>query len=120
MRTLCTFFLTTLMFAVAAVGAPVDEAKGRMRERVPVIDALKRSEAVGENNRGYLEVRKDEGEAAEVVAGENTDRRVVFADAAARSGASAEVVGRSFARQIASASAPGVWLQRENGEWYKK
>lgn len=103
---------------VSAAGA--GEAKARMRERVPSIDQLKLAEAVGENNRGFLEVRKADGNAAAVVEAENRDRSEVFRETAARAGSSAEAVGRSFARQIAAASAPGVWLQKDDGSWYKK
>ena len=91
-----------------------------MRERVPAIDRLKLSEAVGENNRGLLEVRKPGGDAAAIVEAENQDRVTVFADTASRAGSSADAVGRAFARQVAAASAAGVWLQREDGAWYKK
>jgi uncharacterized protein YdbL (DUF1318 family) len=120
--------LLFVLFALAAcfvgstemLAADAAAAKGRMRERVPAIDRLKLAEAVGETNRGYLEVRKAEGNAGAVVEAENKDRAEVFADTAARTGSSADAVGRAFARQIAAASAPGVWLQREDGSWYKK
>jgi len=69
---------------------------------------------------GFLEVRQAQGNAAAIVDAENRDRSAVFAEAAARTGSSADAVGRSFARQVAAASAPGVWLQRDDGSWYKK
>jgi len=103
---------------LSAAGAP--EAKARMRERVAAIDRLKIGEFVGENNRGFLEVRKPDKEATAVVAAENQDRATVFSDSAAAAGTTAEAFGRVFARQIAQASKPGVWLQNEKGDWYKK
>lgn len=120
MRLSLSVFLTVIAFATQAFGGAVDDAKARMRERVPIIDALKRDGVVGENNRGYLEVRESSGNVSEVVTAENTDRQTIFADTATIRGVAPEVVGRIFSRQIAAASAPGVWLQRENGEWYKK
>ena len=39
---------------------------------------------------------------------------------AAKTGASAGEVGTERAKQIAQTSKPGVWLQRDNGEWYRK
>ena len=111
-----SFFLAAPLINAAGAG----EAKARMRQRVHTIDELKLSEAVGENNRGFLEVRKSEGDAAAVVQAENRDREEVFRETAARAGSTAEAVGRAFARQIAAASKPGVWLQREDGSWYKK
>jgi uncharacterized protein YdbL (DUF1318 family) len=93
--------------------------RARMEQRLSRIDALKSSGAIGENNQGLLEVRTA-GEATAVVADENKDRAVVYAELAKRTGASAESVGRARAKQIANNSAPGVWLQRESGEWYQK
>ncbi|HYD84252.1 MAG TPA: YdbL family protein, partial [Opitutus sp.] len=84
------------------------------------IDQLKSSGAVGENNRGFLEVRGGGGDASSVVRAENADRETVYAAIAKQTGSSAEQVGRARARQIAAGSAPGVWLQREDGNWYKK
>jgi uncharacterized protein YdbL (DUF1318 family) len=111
---------TCLAVSPALFAADAAQAKAQMRERVASIDQLKLAEAVGETNRGFLEVRKPEGNAASVVEAENRDRAIVFAETAARTGSTADVVGRSFARQIAAASAPGVWLQRDDGTWYKK
>jgi hypothetical protein len=108
----------SLIPLLSAAGAP--EAKTRMRERVAAIDRLKIGEFVGENNRGFLEVRKPDKEATAVVAAENQDRATVFSDAAAAAGTTAEAFGRVFAKQISQASKAGVWLQRESGEWYKK
>ena len=112
-------FVCLVAPAVLSAATPA-EAKAHMRERVPAIDKLKLSEAVGENNRGFLEVRKAGGEAEAVVAAENQDRTVVFADTATRAGSSADAVGRAFARQVAAASAAGVWLQGDDGKWYRK
>jgi hypothetical protein len=100
--------------------AGATEAKARMRERVAAIDRLKIGEFIGENNRGFLDVRKADKEANAVVAAENQDRTIVFSEAAANAGSTADAFGRAFARQIAQASKPGVWLQNEKGEWYKK
>ena len=94
--------------------------KARMNQRLSKIDQLKSSGAIGENNRGFAEVRGGGGDAADVVAAENRDRETVYAAIAKQTGSSAEQVGRARARQIAAASAPGVWLQREDGNWYKK
>ena len=116
--TFCLFLLG--VFTVGLRAADASEAKGRMRERVAKIDQLKVAEAVGENNRGLLELRKPGGDAAAVVEAENRDRNTVFQDTASRTGTSAEAVGRAFAKQIAAASAHGVWIQKEDGSWTKK
>lgn len=116
-------FLALASVTVLSAPAFADDlasAKAGMRERVPAIDKLKLAGSVGEDNRGYLAVRSPSDEAAAVVAAENADRRIVFSDTAARTGATLDAVGRAFARQIAAASAPGVWVQRADGQWYRK
>lgn len=119
----------TLALAVAfliglgsiAVGAEdLGAVKARMSQRISQIDQLKSTGAIGENNRGMLEVRGGGGEAGSVVDAENADRSTVYAAIAKQTGSSADQVGRARARQIATSSAPGVWLQREDGGWYKK
>ena len=120
-RSLLPIVFASLVCLVAPAVLPAAtpaEAKAHMRERVPAIDKLKLAEAVGEDNRGFLAARKPEADA--VVAAENQDRAAVFADTAARAGSTADAVGKAFARQVAAASAAGVWLQREDGTWYKK
>lgn len=94
--------------------------KARMNQRLSQVDQLKASGAIGENNRGFLEVREGGGEAGNVVSAENRDREAVYAAIAKQTGSTAEQVGRARARQIAANSAAGVWLQREDGSWYKK
>lgn len=120
-----TLLRLSLLLFTLFLAAPVMQAedigvvRARMVERLPQIDSLKASGALGETNRGFLEIR--EGDSGTTVAAEeNRDREVVYAELARRTGTSAEAVGRARAKQIANASAPGVWLQRENGEWYRK
>jgi uncharacterized protein len=111
-------FVTCFAGVIGLHAEGAAEAKARMRERVPQIDQLKLAEAVGENNRGFLEARKPD--AGAVVETENRDRTIVFEDAAKKAGSTAETIGRAFAKQIAAASKPGVWIQGEDGTWRKK
>lgn len=106
--------------AVVAQAASIDQAKAGMRERVPAIDKLKEAGVVGEANTGLLAVRTPDAEAEKVVAAENADRAVLFAELAKKTGGTSESAGKEFARQLARASKPGVWVQREDGGWYKK
>lgn len=98
----------------------LDAVKARMVQRQPALDALRRDGAIGENNRGFTEVRKASGNASEISSAENKDREIVYADIARMTGSTSEQVGRARARQIANGSAKGVWLQSESGEWYQK
>ena len=112
---------SALTVGVVAVRAQdLNAVKGRMEQRLSKLDALKEQGVIGENNRGLVELRGGNAEAGDVVAGENSDRGVVYAAIAKQTGSSAEAVGKARAKQIAAGSAAGVWLQRDNGDWYKK
>ena len=118
--------LTTLaaMLGLTAIVALAQDNAGvqaRMKERLPAIDEIKSRQIVGENNHGFLEVRgAASGQQQQVIGAENDDRRAAYAEIAKKTGASADAVGQARARKIAANSAPGVWLQRESGEWYRK
>jgi uncharacterized protein YdbL (DUF1318 family) len=111
-----------LFSATAAVARAEDlgAVKARMSQRLSKLDQFKGQGAIGENNRGLVELRDASPAAGDVVAGENRDREIVYAALAQQTGTNAETVGRARAKQIAAGSAAGVWLQRDNGEWYKK
>jgi uncharacterized protein YdbL (DUF1318 family) len=94
--------------------------KGRMAQRLSQLDALRAQGVVGETNRGMMELRGGNAEAGDAVAAENRDRGIVYAAIAKETGTSVEQVGKHRARQIAAAAARGVWLQKDDGSWYKK
>jgi uncharacterized protein YdbL (DUF1318 family) len=106
--------------ATAAFAQNAGEIRQRMAQRLSQVDDLKAKGAVGENNRGLLEVRDGGGNAAQVVAEENRDREAVYALIAKDTGSTADAVGRARAKQIAAASKAGVWVQDEGGAWKKK
>jgi uncharacterized protein YdbL (DUF1318 family) len=120
---------TTVFILLAAFGLLVASAfaesasdiRRRMSERLPTLDSLKAQEAIGENNRGYVEVRgSGAGDAAQVVSAENRDREAVYGLIAKETGATADSVGKARAKQIAASSRSGVWVQDESGKWIKK
>lgn len=109
-------------FTAQAVGAEnLATVRQRMEQRLGAVDALKNKQAIGENNRGFLEVRGSaEGSAGQTVADENSDRRTVYAAIAAETGASPDAVGRKRAEQIASLAKRGHWVQDASGGWRQK
>lgn len=99
----------------------MDDIKKSMQERRPQIEALWKGGLVGENNKGFLEARGTLNAAQEaLVKAENNDRAKVYAAIASNTNVPAERVGQQRAAQIAQRAAPGLWLQRPDGEWYKK
>ncbi len=112
-----------LLLGVASVTLHAQDlgaVKGRMAQRLSKLDAFKAQGLIGENNRGFVDLRGGDTAAGDVVAGENRDRGEVYAALAKQTGGTADQVGRVRAKQIAAGSAAGVWLQREDGSWYKK
>jgi uncharacterized protein YdbL (DUF1318 family) len=97
-----------------------DSIKKRMIDRLPIIKDLKARGIVGENNLGFLEFIGDQKEKADVVKAENRDRKSVYDAIAKKQGATAEVVGKHRAAQIAGKARTGQMLQDANGKWYQK
>jgi uncharacterized protein YdbL (DUF1318 family) len=122
-----TYLMRSLaIIAVLGFAAPMALAqdaglKQRLEQRLPSIDGLRQRQIVGENSRGFLEVRgKATPEEIQIVEAENRDRTEVYTAIAKRSETTADTVGRARAKQIAAASARGVLLQDEKGRWAPK
>ena len=120
-------FRLLFLIAVAVGGAAgvraedLGAVKARMEQRQGTVDSLKDKQAVGENNRGFLEGRGPLSPTDErVVADENADRRTVYAAVASQTGGNPDTVGRARAQQIAVRSKRGVWIQDPSGEWRQK
>ena len=93
----------------------------RMMERVDSIDTLKTKALIGENNKGFLEQRGPlKPNQTAILNAENADRKALYAILAERLDLTISVVGQGRAEDLRKKSAPGVWLQKSTGEWYKK
>jgi uncharacterized protein YdbL (DUF1318 family) len=109
------------LFIVTLLPAQDRALMERMRERLPQIDSLLTSQTVGEGNRGLLIARAElSDEQKALVEAENRDRVAVYNAIARRTESTPEVVGRQRALQIRERAAEGVWLQDEDGNWYRQ
>ncbi len=109
------------LLAASVSGQSAAELQRRMRDRLPQLDELKEKGVVGENNRGFVEIReRGDAAAGTLVSDENRDREEVYALIARQTGASPEDVGRARAKDIAARSKSGVWVQDEAGRWARK
>mgnify|MGYP000010222095 CR=1 FL=1 len=108
------------LFTTTALADSPAEIKGRMAQRLSAIDELKAKQIIGENNRGFVEVRQAAPGADSAVSDENRDREAVYTLIANKEDSTADKVGHARAKQIAEGSRSGVWLQDEAGKWYKK
>jgi uncharacterized protein YdbL (DUF1318 family) len=109
-------FFTAIALSAAAWGQDI---KARMEARLPAIKALKQAGVVGENNQGYLEIRKSTGQKG-LVDAENQDRRTVYSAIAKKQNTTAELVGQRRALQIARTADPGTWIQDAKGRWRQR
>ena len=94
--------------------------KERMKERLPIIEALKGDGVIGENNSGYLEFLGPKKPKEEVVKAENADRALIYSAIAKKQGTSAELVGKRRAAKIFEIADPGEWIQDAQGNWIQK
>jgi uncharacterized protein YdbL (DUF1318 family) len=109
-----------LFVLVSVTNGFAEGIKARMQARLPAIVALKGEGVIGEDNKGYLAFVGSARKQVDIVAGENQDRRQVYAAIAKQQGSTVEVVGELRARQIAENASPGEWLQNEQGAWIQK
>ncbi|MBW2491444.1 MAG: YdbL family protein [Deltaproteobacteria bacterium] len=112
--------LTILLISGVLVFAGSEEIKARMKERLPVINALKADGIIGENNGGYLEFIQNTKPKKNVLDAENQDRRQVYSAIAKQQGVSIDLVEKRRAKQIAERANPGQWIQDSSGKWFQK
>ncbi|MDA0349651.1 MAG: DUF1318 domain-containing protein [Verrucomicrobia bacterium] len=124
-----TSIFISLILGLLALNAPSTFAAERtetsikqsLLRRVAVIDGLKLSGKVGENNLGTLTQRgllsTDE---TRLMNGENKDRMDLYTILAKRLNLTVSVVGQGRAEELRKKSAAGVWLQDPKGDWYQQ
>ena len=118
--TMSSLLLSFILITGASAFAGSDKIKARMKERLPVITALKAEGVIGENNKGYLEVIGGKKAKKDVINAENSDRKQVYTAIAKQQGTSVDLVGKRRAKQIAKKAKPGQWIQDQSGKWYQK
>ena len=118
--TMITVLLSFILIGGASAFAGSDKIKARMKERLPVITALKAEGVIGENNKGYLEFIGGNQAKKNVINAENSDRKQVYTAIAKQQGTSVDLVGKRRAKQIANKAKPGQWIQDQSGKWYRK
>lgn len=120
-RFILTASLLLLPFALPVQGQDLNALKTSIQARIGQIDGLKMSGVVGENNKGLLEARGSlSAEQKKLMDDENRDRMALNGIIAGRTGTNAEQVGMQFSKQVRERSAAGIWLQDDEGKWYKK
>ena len=113
-------FFCMLTLILSGTSSFSQDLKERMKNRLPLIVELKKKGIVGENNLGFLQFVGETKEQENVVKEENNDRVKVYEAIAKQQGATADIVGKRRAIQIAEKAEVGEWLQDEKGAWHQK
>ena len=100
------------------------DIRTRMKQRIPQIIQLKKAGAIGENEKGYLELipgakTSDPAKAAELVKAENADRTTVYTFIAKKENVAVETVGAMRAAKLTKLAKTGEYI-RKDGKWVKK
>ena len=111
--------LALLIFCTASTGWS-DALRDRMKARAPELEALKAAQKAGENKDGYLTAFDAADAVKQLVSAENVDRRTAYERIAAKTGSSAEVVGRLRAEQLRKLVDPGERYEQADGTWVVK
>lgn len=121
-----TVLALTLLAGAMAIGG--DRSKQEiiqsMKQRYPKLMEAKDAGSIGEQYDGYVGAvtrsASEEEAVKALIAGENDDRKALYAIIAEETGATvAQVAARNRARLYEKAKS-GHWLQTSRGKWVKK
>jgi uncharacterized protein YdbL (DUF1318 family) len=108
----------------------VQGLKKQMAERFPRLKPYFQKGAVGEGYKGFVETREAGGlsaaektEVRQLAEAENRDRQALYQEVAKSMNITPDQimkVQRIFADKWQQSSAPGWWIQKEDGKWVQK
>ena len=101
------------------VKAALDGRRGRYEQ----LTALKAQGALGESNRGYVEVLKGDGQVEGLADAENRDRKFIYQTIVEQNGLPSEAlftVEKVFAQVQREKAVSGDKVQLEDGSWIVK
>lgn len=113
--------ILALLFSISLLnGNDINNLKIKIKNRKPHIERLLQTHKVGENNKGYLSIRKElSREEKKWVKAENRDRSKLYDRVAAETNyyISRKELATQRARNIRQSAPPGIWIQRKEGTW---
>jgi len=115
MRNALAAFLFSCLFACGAL-------TGQARAQPRPLDAPRASGLVGEKFDGFAVVRSPSAPAdvKSLVDQSNQERATLYKQRATSDGATADAVGRIYAKQIFDQAPVGTWFLQESGQWVQK
>jgi uncharacterized protein YdbL (DUF1318 family) len=104
--------------------------KESMKNRFPALEPFYGKGALGENNKGFVEIRnadalslKERADLNRLSQQENSDRSALYKEILSANKLGPDMMEQTqklFANSWRSKSRPGWWIQQDNGEWTKK
>lgn len=119
----------SLAWAQKADSPAVQALKKQLAERFPKLKPFYQKGTVGENNKGFVELRNgglapaEKSELKGLIEAENRDRQALYQEVARSMNIAPDQivkVQRIFADKWQQSSASGWWIQKEDGSWAKK
>ena len=136
MKRLMPIMIFVLLFAPCFAATPVHATEYNLKQMTPeveqalagrkgrfdTLESYKAQGIIGENNRGYVELLGDDAQAADIVAMENKDRRVIYQTIAEQNGITdqIDVIEKVFAQVQQEKAAAGYKIQDAGGGWKTK
>jgi uncharacterized protein YdbL (DUF1318 family) len=124
------WFQGNLAWAQKPDSPAVQALKKQLAERFPKLKPFYQKGAMGENSKGFVELRNDgnlspaeKAELKSLAEAENRDRQALYQEVAKSMNITPDQilkVQRIFADKWQQSSAPGWWIQKEDGVWLKK
>jgi len=102
-------------YAQEGLGAEVEQAALRRRDRKPSLSKYESSGVVGENKSGLVEVRAANADALVLVRDENSDRMVIYRAVAQKNNTSVEEVQKLYAKRLQTDAPAGTLIETDAG-----
>ena len=128
-----TGFGVTDAYAAVDIEASTPAIRGfkeSMKKRFPLLQPFYDKGALGENNKGLVEIRtadalslKERADLNRLSQQENSDRNALYAEILRANKLGPDMMEQTrklFANSWRSNSRAGWWIQQDNGEWVKK
>ena len=123
------FFLSISFVSQAAqydlkeITPEVQQAISSRQSHYNKLQDLKAAKIIGENNKGYVEVRQSSGDADSLASAENQNRKTIYRAIADQNGLGSEglnVIESVFAEVQRDKARSGDLIQLPSGEWTSK
>ena len=93
------------------------------RDRFDLLRGFKEKGIIGEDNKGYVQLLSDNGEAKRIVDAENEDRRFIYEKIVEQNNLPKDAlatVEKVFAQVQRDKANPGDKIQNDDGQWINK